>query len=207
MHHAVPHATVRSVVLLFAITSQLFACGGDDESIETSETSQQVVTSFAAGSLIIPMDTTFQNTGTIRAFGLVYQLLKSGVPVHWVITPGKAQNDPDITITAPATVTNRETNAAIALPAAYRAGPFVIAAADRAAALPIVTAWLASDTVTVVHDVTSGTFSGDVRRTMTAAPTIAVFEDGNEAIAFNNLNAAGIPDPREPHGAPPRSIC
>ena len=186
-------ALLRSVVLVLVLASHLVGCS-DDDTVETSEAPQELVTSFSAGTLVIPMDTTFQNTGTLRAFGLVYQLLKNGVPVHWVITPGKAQIDPDITITAPATVVNRETGAAIALPAAYRAGPFVIAAADRTAALPIITAWLASDAVTVVHDLTSGSFSGDVRRTMTGAPTIAVFQDGNEQIAFDNLNAAGIPD-------------
>jgi len=40
---------------------------------------------FAAGSLIIPMDTDFQDLGMLRAYGLVYQLLYEGVPVRWVI--------------------------------------------------------------------------------------------------------------------------
>lgn len=40
----------------------------------------------------------------------------------------------------------------------------------------------------------TGTFSADIARTLTAAPRIAVFEDGFENIAYRNLNAAGITD-------------
>ena len=48
---------------------------------------------FAAGSLIIPMDTTYQDMGMLRAFGLVYALLADGVPVHWVIRSDKAHGE------------------------------------------------------------------------------------------------------------------
>jgi uncharacterized repeat protein (TIGR01451 family)/MYXO-CTERM domain-containing protein len=163
-----------------------------DETVGKS--SQALVTSFAAGTLIIPMDTTSQDSGTLRAFGLVYQLLLANVPVKWAILPGKAQGGTDFTISAPATVVSRETGTAVAMPVSYRGGPFIIDSADRAAALPIVTAWLASDTVTVVHDLTAGTFSADIERTMAAAPRIAIFEDGNQDIAYGDLNAAGIRD-------------
>ena len=36
---------------------------------------------FEPGSLIIPMDTTYQDTGMLKAYGLVYELLRNGVPV------------------------------------------------------------------------------------------------------------------------------
>src|SRR5690606_37826960 len=45
---------------------------------------------FAAGSLIIPMDTEYQDLGIFEAYGLVYELLRGGVPVRWVIKAGKA---------------------------------------------------------------------------------------------------------------------
>src|SRR5260221_13808203 len=35
---------------------------------------------FAAGSLIVPMDTTYQDNGMLKAFGLVYDLLRKDVP-------------------------------------------------------------------------------------------------------------------------------
>ena len=41
---------------------------------------------FEAGSYIIPMDLDYQDEGMLRAYGLVYELLRNGVPVRWVIT-------------------------------------------------------------------------------------------------------------------------
>ncbi|HEX2686831.1 MAG TPA: hypothetical protein VHN14_09435, partial [Kofleriaceae bacterium] len=149
---------------------------------------------FAAGTLIIPLDTTSQDAGALRAYGLVYRLLSNNVPVQWAIRAGKPDDGNDMTIGAPATVRSLETNAAITVPISYRGGPFVIDAADRAAALPIVNAWLASDTVTQVHTLATGTFTADIAKTLTAAPRVAVFNDGNEDIAIRDFNAAGIPD-------------
>lgn len=173
----------------------LSACAGPEPETAAVE-SESLVQSFPTGSLIIPMSTTFQNNGTLRAFGLVYALLRAGIPVHWAILTGKTAGAVDFTITAPTTVANRETGAAI-VPGVgginYRGGGFVVSGANRTAALTVIDAWLASDTVTVVHDVT-GTFSADIARTLTAAPRIAVFEDGNEDIAFADLNAAGMTD-------------
>ncbi|MBW2264033.1 MAG: hypothetical protein JRG91_18885 [Deltaproteobacteria bacterium] len=74
----------------------------------------------------------------------------------------------------------------------YRGGPFVIEAADAVVALPIILAWQTGH-VTTVHEATAG-FSGTIARALIAAPTIALFADGNEDIAFGYLNAAGIPD-------------
>ena len=44
---------------------------------------------YPTDSLIIPMDTTYQDHGMLEAYGLVYDLLLSGVPVDWTIEPGK----------------------------------------------------------------------------------------------------------------------
>jgi hypothetical protein len=41
------------------------------------------------GSLIIPMDLSYQTMGVFQAYGLVYQLARQGVRVHWVIDPHK----------------------------------------------------------------------------------------------------------------------
>jgi len=180
------------------------ACASNDDAQLVPPTvgtaPQSLVTTFGAGSLIIPMDTTYQDTGMFRAYGLVYRLLQNNVPVQWVALTGKADQGIDFTITAPTVIRARTatgSGALVALPASYRGGPFVIAAADAAAAIPVINAWKASDpgaTPTTVHEIISGSFAADVRRTLTAAPKIAVFLDGNEAIAYNDLNAAGIPD-------------
>ena len=186
------HGCVLLALTWWGLAGGCLGEAGDDREI-VSSTSSKLTRTFASGSMVIPLDTTSQNAGALRAYGLVYKLLSSNVPVQWAIKTGKAAGGNDVTISAPATVKNLETGAAIALPINYRGGPFIIDAADRAAALPIVNAWLASDAVTVVHDVT-GTFTADIAKTLTAAPRVGVFQDGFEAIAIGDFNAAGIPD-------------
>lgn len=44
---------------------------------------------FAPGSLIIPMDLSCQSRGMFQSYGLIYQLLRQGVHVHWIIDPSK----------------------------------------------------------------------------------------------------------------------
>src|SRR5690349_17517507 len=55
---------------------------------------------FAPGSLIIPMDTTYQDSGMLKAYGLIYNLLYHGIPVRWVILKGKAFQATDFTASA-----------------------------------------------------------------------------------------------------------
>jgi uncharacterized repeat protein (TIGR01451 family) len=186
--------------ILFAIVSLglVTSCIGDETDDaapvgSTASAASALTRTFTTGTLIIPLDTQSQDLGALRAYGLVYQLLRNNVPVQWAIRAGKLAGGDDVTISAPATVNNLETGTAITLPISYRGGPFIIDAADRAFALPIVNAWLALDLVTVVHTV-SGTFTADIAKTLTAAPRIAVLRDGAEGIAIDDFNAAGIPD-------------
>jgi large repetitive protein len=182
-------------VPLWVLVGAAAGCASGEASAPeaTSAISAQLTATFTAGSLIIPLDTTFQDAGALRIYGLVYKLLASNVPVQWAIDPAKAAGGADFTVAAPAVVHDLETGVNIARPVAYRGGPFIIDAADRAAALPIVNAWLAANT-SVVHTLVSGTFTAQIARTMTAAPRIAVLQDGFEAIAIADLTAAGIPD-------------
>ncbi|MCB9568148.1 MAG: DUF11 domain-containing protein [Myxococcales bacterium] len=76
---------------------------------------------FAAGSLIIPMDTDYQDLGIFEAYGLVYELLKKGVPVRWVIKVGKQNGGVDFM----ATSTDVRTGDPLE-PHGYRGGPWVI---------------------------------------------------------------------------------
>ena len=167
------------------------SCSSDNASKASSERAgaQQLALAqgFAAGSLIIPMDTTYQDVGMLTAYGLVYQLTLKGIPVFWAIDPAKAAGGSDFTASA----TDVKTNAVIA-GYAYRGGPFLVDAADAAQALPVVTAWQAKHTTTV-HKASAG-FSASIARKLIAAPKIGVFIDGNELIAFEYFNAAGIPD-------------
>ena len=56
---------------------------------EIGQSRQAVSLAFAANSLIIPMDNTYQDTGMLRAYGLVYKLLQNDIPVRWSIDQTK----------------------------------------------------------------------------------------------------------------------
>ena len=141
-----------------------------------------------AGSLIIPMDTSYQNLGMFKAYGLVDRLLRVGIPVMWAIQPGKAYNGTDFVASA----TDFQTGSAI-VNHSYSGGPFIIDQSHRAAADPIIAAWQASN-ATAVHVLTApNPLAAPIFATMTRAPRIAV-EQTNANIVFGYLNAAGIRD-------------
>lgn len=190
--------------------------------------------SFGPGSLIIPMDQAYQDRGMLQAYGLLFQLLRQGVPVQWVIDPDKTWhaapcNTPGDLCAWDCAVEG--TGVKCAYPTAspdffaastirwdsggasagttianhgYRGGPFVIDAAHHDAAMAIIDAWndqarwpanpwaqRAIFQVVSVHEA-SAAFTGNVSRPLVAAPTIAVFSDGNEDIATGYLRAAGL---------------
>ena len=145
-------------------------------------------TSFESGSLIIPMDESYQDDGMLEAYGLVYLLLLNDLEIHWMIASGKSHGDDDFTATAYDIDSASSTAASID----YRGGPFVIDSGDAAEALTVIASWRGSHTTTV-HEA-SLSFTGEVDRTLRYAPSVAIFADGREDIAFDILNAAGIPD-------------
>jgi len=190
---------------------------------------------FASGSLIIPMDLSYQSSGMYQAYGLLYELLRQEVPVSWVIdenktwhqAPCNASGDecawdceeegsgvkcayptasPDFFASAEVVWSDQGDPPGTVIPDhGYRAGPFVIDSANRDAALAIINAWNDQTQwaanpwaerdvfgVVTVHEATAS-FTGFVAKEMIAAPTIAVFADGNETIATSYLRAAGIP--------------
>jgi uncharacterized repeat protein (TIGR01451 family) len=143
---------------------------------------------FEAGSYIIPMDLDYQDHGMLRAYGLVYELLRSGVPVRWTIRPGKLYGEADFT----AVTLDVATGAPIDQHA-YRGGPFVVDASNAPEAADVIAAWQAQYPETTVHEAAQG-FTADVARYLVVAPTIAMVADGNESIARGYMQAAGIPD-------------
>lgn len=143
---------------------------------------------FETGSLIIPMDTTYQDNGMLRAYGLVYELLRNDVPVDWTIRSGKTHLGADFVASA----TDVQSNAAVASHP-YRGGPWVIDSANATKAMPVITAWQTANPTVKVHRATAP-FTADVSRRLVIAPNIAMHADGNEKIARSYLQAAGIPD-------------
>jgi hypothetical protein len=201
-----------------------------------NSTSKAQIRTFQEGALIIPMDLSYQDGGMFQSYGLLFQLLRQGVTVYWVIDPDKTWHktpcnepgdecawdceeegsgikcpypsaSPDFYASSTVLWDNSQLlspGTTIALHG-YRGGPFVISALDAPMAQEIIDIWndssqwaanpWASRTVfevVSIHSVTTS-FDGFVRKTMTAAPTIAVFSDGNEDIATSYLRAAGIP--------------
>lgn len=147
-------------------------------------------TSFAAGSIIIPMDAALQDDGILDAYGLVYALLQEGIPVHWVVSSSKAASGDDLSGLSSYLTTAKASTAASR---DFAGGPFVVDAADAVDALLVVQDWQAAGWSAVAY-YSDSAFTAEVSRTLFAAPSIAIFEDGREDIAWAYLNAAGIPD-------------
>jgi hypothetical protein len=142
---------------------------------------------YPADSLVIPMDTTYQDHGMLEAYGLVYDLLLAGLPVDWTIEPGKEYGGVDFVASAEDVASEEPI-----VDHGYRGGPFVIDGALHDDALPIVLAWQTEHPAVAVHRATAP-FSAEVSREMRVAPSIAIFVDHKEVVAFEYLNAAGIP--------------
>lgn len=147
-----------------------------------------VADTFGQGSLVLPMDTDYQDQGMLKVYGLVYDLLRQSVPVRWVIKNGKLYQGVDFV----ASGKDHQTQAVIANHG-YRGGPWVVDSADAAKALPIIDAWQANNPEVAVHEVTAS-FTADVAKLLVVAPRVAMHADGNEKIARSYLMAAGIPD-------------
>lgn len=146
------------------------------------------INDYSVGTLIIPMDTTYQDLGMWKAYGLVYELLSHGIPVHWAINPNKAFNQTDFT----AASVDLRTGTSVGT-FNYSGGPFIINSSDAAAALPLIQAWWAKyNNYPNVHQVT-GSFSANVDIILKSPPRIAN-EDANSGISIAYYNAAGIPD-------------
>lgn len=191
---------------------------------------------FEPGSLIIPMDLTYQDHGMLQAYGLLFSLLQHGIEVQWAINPDKSWHksacdtpgdecswdckavgsgdkcpyptaDPDFIASAKVVWDGEYGQAQDTQLGShgYRGGTFIVDSSDAAKALDIVNSWNDQATWqdnawaqrTIFHVVTvhqaSEAFTAFIKKEMLAAPTIAVFSDGNEDIATSYLRAAGIP--------------
>jgi len=121
----------RGCVLVFALMAGLWA-----RTVEAGDLT------FETGSLIIPMDTTYQPLGLFKAFGLVDKLLLANVPVHWAIKPGKVVGNPGDADFVASAVDVQSGDAITSY--GYRGGPFLVAAADATAASAVVADWQAA---------------------------------------------------------------
>ncbi|MBU1245131.1 hypothetical protein KKD52_04050 [Myxococcota bacterium] len=196
MHNSVVHLLRRCTVL---ITVFLL--------LATAVPSPARGNTFPAGSLIIPMNLTYQDHGMLQAYGLVAMLLRHGIPVYWVIAENKRYSASiDFTVIPRVLYADSRLNVpGDVLPAVhYRSGPFVIDATDAERALEVIKAWneprrwsanpWAARSVFQVVSVHEATlpFDGHVARTLIHAPRPAILADSREAEYARILRAAGI---------------
>jgi len=144
-----------------------------------------------ANSLVIPMDNVQQVTAgnlfNLKAYGVVERLLWAGVPVKWVIQPGKAKDGLDFTANA----SRLYPSAQGAASRNFSGGPFVVHRDYAVAAKNAIGTYAASNNVTVYE--TTADVTAPVRHTLTHRPKVAVFDDGmSAAIHVNYLLAAGF---------------
>ena len=57
--------------------------------------SRAQLTPYTEGTLIIPMDLPYQDEGMLQAYGLLFALLRAGIPVDWAIDPAKTWHAAD----------------------------------------------------------------------------------------------------------------
>jgi hypothetical protein len=98
-------------------------------------------TNYPANSIVIPMDTTCQDSGMFKAYGLVYQLLQNGIPVDWAIKAPKSYGDIDFSASTMRTITDDGFGHST-FAARYRGGPFIVDSDHYDRALPIVQDWI-----------------------------------------------------------------
>ena len=187
---------------------------------------------FSKGSIIIPMDECYQYDGTttaglapcpdattgaahpkgdvLKAYGLVYQLVRKNVPVYWVIQPTKTKlDDVDMTVQLssglPAHFYNwNSPNDASTTPAAgsqgqidYRGGPFVVDGSDFAAASAVMQTNKTTFQGVKVH-VTNVAFQANVAKTMSGGwnaggsvtPKLALLNIGSDNAAHTDAKNA-----------------
>ncbi len=166
-------------------------------SLSLGTTVEATSTNFASGSLIIPMDATYQNYGMFKAYGLVYRLLQAGIPVSWAIGNPKIPDSfggRDFQATTVQNLPPSGTNGStIGSPYNYTGGPFIIDSANASAAQTIINAWWAANgNQPAVHRATAS-FTANVDIILRNPPRIAV-DAVNSGIAVSYFNAAGIPD-------------
>ncbi|MBW2734158.1 MAG: hypothetical protein JRH20_17350, partial [Deltaproteobacteria bacterium] len=116
----------------------------------TCRTHLHTDTYFEAGSLIIPMSTTYQGSGDmVRAYGLAWHLLRHGIRVAWIINTTKIAHDgKDFTINGVAPVVQKLARSGnyramtniggVNTTIDYSGAPMVIPSSDADAALQII---------------------------------------------------------------------
>ncbi|HWJ91481.1 MAG TPA: T9SS type A sorting domain-containing protein [Flavisolibacter sp.] len=150
------------------------------------------------GSLVIPMDNTYQLNSAglfnLKAYGLVVSLLNKRVRIRWVIKSGKAKDGIDFTV---ASDLSKPTTTATGITRNFKAGPFVIFQQDTTGVGVLINAYYALYGLTGADRpnvyVTTNNVNVDVRYTVVAPKGAILTDGGNQNIHVGYMVAAGIP--------------
>lgn len=186
-----PLLTICYCFLLFRIHAQNTDLPGPASNLQT----------LPAGSYVIAMDNNLQVNSAgdfnLKAYGLVVYLLNNNVRVKWSIKAGKIKDGVDFTATAEQL---KPTLVSGGVSRNFKAGPFVIFAADTAGVASLIDAFYSANSLTglnrpQVYRLTTDASNVDVRYDLTAfRPKAAVLTDGgNQNIHLAYMTAAGIP--------------
>ncbi len=152
------------------------------------------------GSYVIAMDNALQtNTAgnfNLKTYGLITYLLNNNVKLNWVIRAGKAKNGIDFSASAEQIRPTLTANAS----RDFKAGPFVIKAADTTGVAALITLFYTTAVLTGnnrprVYRLASAATNVDIRHDMSGfRPKVAILDDGrNTAIHVNYMTMCSIP--------------
>jgi gliding motility-associated-like protein/uncharacterized repeat protein (TIGR01451 family) len=136
------------------------------------------------GSLVIGMDNSTQVYGSdfnLKAYGLVNQLLKNGVPVKWIINSNKSHlSDTDLNITVQREFPNLQSGTSSYN---FKTGPFAIDSSHASSARTLIASY--GNNVNVYRTINNA--SVDVQYTLTSPLKAALLNDGGGYQYYKNI--------------------
>ena len=183
-----------SVLLIFFILFSSATVIGQNTDLPSPTSNLQTL---PTGSYVIAMDNTNQlNNGAdfnLKAYGLVVHLLNNAKKIKWIIKAGKAKDGIDFTVNA----TKIKPALGSAASFSFKAGPFVIFAADTTGVAALIDGFNtginnANDKIKVYK--TNASVTVDLRYDLTGfVPKAAMLTDGgNQNIHIAYLTACNI---------------
>jgi hypothetical protein len=154
-----------------------------------------------AGSYVIALDNSLQvNSGgyfNVKAYGLIVHLLNNGIKLKWAIKAGKAKDGIDFTATAEQF---QPTLVAGGISRNFKAGPFVINAADTTGVANLIRTFYTTNGLTgtnrpQVYRLTATVNNVDIRYDMAGfRPKVCILNDGrNTDIHIDYMTTCAIP--------------
>lgn len=152
--------------------------------IETKSIQITSYANFSAGAAVIDMGISPQTVNNwLKPYGLVYQLVKSGIAVNWIINPNKSFVDEsnkvdqiDLSVSGKTTRTGSVSTGIKDL----KAGSFLIAAESMTLAAPIMESWVTENPGLTVYWQLDAIIDAPLYGAITSFPTTVIYPaDGN----------------------------